>query len=89
MQTVKECQGVKINSSYLKQPRYASKAVGFVPQMAPTNLVARAQRGTCSVHVTMMCMTLHLEVHRAVTTALYVYGYIMNILCTYNYNIYI
>ena len=51
MQTVKECQGVKINSSYLKQPCYPSKAVGFMPQMAHTNLVARAQRGTCSVHV--------------------------------------
>ena len=35
-----------------------------------------------------MCMMLHREVHRAVTTALYVYGYIMNILCIYSYNIY-
>ena len=52
MQTVKECEGViKINSSYLKQNCYPSKAMGFMLQMAPTNLVARAQRGTCSVHV--------------------------------------
>ena len=52
MQTVKECQGViKINSSYLKQMCYLSKAVCFVPQMAHTNLVAGAQRGSCSVHV--------------------------------------
>ena len=31
-----------------------------------------------------MCMILHREVHRAVTTALYLYGYIMNILCINN-----
>ena len=52
MQTVKECQGViEINSSYQKQNCYLSKAVSFMPQMAPTNLVGGAQRGTCSVHV--------------------------------------
>ena len=51
MQTVKECQGVKIDSSYMQQPCYPSKAVGFMPQMAHTNLVDRAQRGTRSVHV--------------------------------------
>ena len=31
-----------------------------------------------------MCMILHREVHRAVTTALYLYGYIMSILCINN-----
>ena len=49
--------------------------------MAPTNLVAKLKE----VHVVYMCMMLHPAVDRAVTTALYVYGYIMNIICLYNY----
>ena len=60
---MKECQGVNNYSKLPETTLLSSKAVGFMPQMALTNLVAKAQRGTCSVHVH------DAEVHKSVTNS--------------------